>query len=59
MGRVVSTAVVNALGSGNQQSGFSGDGDIIIQIGGSEFGRIAIKEINKEQQRAGQILLKI
>lgn len=59
MGRVVSTAVVNALGTGNQQSGFSGDGDIIIQIGGSEFGRIAIKEINKEQQRAGQILLKI
>ncbi|WP_288940054.1 hypothetical protein, partial [uncultured Streptococcus sp.] len=52
MGRVVSTAVVNALGTGNQQSGFSGDGDIIIQIGGSEFGRIAIKEINKEQQRA-------
>lgn len=59
MGRVVSTAVVNALGTGNQQSGFSGDGDVIIQIGGSEFGRIAIKEINKEQQRAGQVLLNI
>ena len=60
MGRVVGGAVVDALG-GNlaQSSGFSGDGDIVIQIGGHEFGRVAIQEINKEQERAGQVLLNI
>lgn len=60
MGRVVSGAVVNALGGILPQSGrFTGNGDIIIQIGGHEFGRIAIQEINKEQERAGQVLLNI
>ena len=60
MGRVVGGAVVNALGGNlTQSSGFSGDGDIIIQIGGHEFGRVAIQEINKEQERAGQVLLNI
>ena len=60
MGRIVGGAVVNALGGGLPQSGgFSGDGDIIIQIGGHEFGRVAIQEINKEQERAGQVLLNI
>ena len=60
MGRVVGGAVVNALGGGLPQSGgFSGSGDIVIQIGGHEFGRVAIQEINREQERAGQTLLKI
>lgn len=60
MGRVVSGAVVNALGGILPQSGrFTGNGDIVIQIGGHEFGRVAIQEINKEQERAGQILLNI
>lgn len=60
MGRVVGSAVVNALGGGLPQSqGFSGNGDIIIMIGGHEFGRVAIQEINKEQERAGQVLLNI
>ena len=60
MGRVVGGAVVNALGGGLPQSGgFSGSGDIVIQIGGHEFGRVAIQEINREQERAGQILLNI
>lgn len=60
MGRVVSGAVVDALGGITPHSGgFSGNGDIIIQIGGHEFGRIAIQEINKEQERAGQVLLNI
>ncbi|VTS50299.1 TMP repeat family [Streptococcus anginosus] len=60
MGRVVSGAVVNALGGILPQSGrFTGNGDIVIQIGGYEFGRVAIQEINKEQERAGQILLNI
>ena len=60
MGRIVGGAVVNALGGGLPQSGgFSGDGDIVIQIGGHEFGRVAIREINREQERAGQVLLNI
>lgn len=60
MGRVVSSAVVDALGGITPHSGgFTGNGDIIIQLGGHEFGRIAIQEINKEQERAGQVLLNI
>ena len=60
MGRIVGGAVVNALGGGLPQSGgFSGSGDIVIMIGGHEFGRVAIQEINKEQERAGQVLLNI
>ena len=60
MGRIVGGAVVNALGGGLPQSGgFSGSGDIVIQIAGHEFGRVAIQEINKEHERAGQTLLKI
>lgn len=60
MGRIVGGAVVNALGGGLPQSGgFSGSGDIIIMIGGHEFGRVAIQEINREQERAGQVLLNI
>ena len=58
MGRIVGGAVVNALGGGLPQSGgFNGNGDIVIQIGGHEFGRVAIQEINREQERAGQVLL--
>ena len=34
-------------------------GDIVIQIAGHEFGRVAIQEINKEHERAGQTLFKI
>ncbi|HET4561575.1 TPA: hypothetical protein ACL9JL_001833 [Streptococcus pneumoniae] len=59
LGRVVSSAVVNAMAGVSPQSGFSGDGDIVIQIAGHEFGRVAIQEINKEHERAGQTLLKI
>ena len=59
LGRVVSGAVVNAMAGVRPQGGFSGDGDIVIQIGGHEFGRVAIQEINREQERAGQVLLNI
>lgn len=60
MGRIVGSAVVNALGGGLPQSGgFSGSGDIVIMISGHEFGRVAIQEINREQERAGQVLLNI
>lgn len=59
LGRVVSSAVVNAMAGVSPQGGFSSDGDIVIQIAGHEFGRVAIQEINKEHERAGQTLLKI
>lgn len=59
LGRVVSSAVVNAMAGVSPQGGFFGDGDIVIQIAGHEFGRVAIQEINKEHERAGQTLLKI
>lgn len=59
LGRVVSSAVVNAMAGVSPQGGFSGDGDIVIQIAGHEFGRVAIQEINKEHERAGQTLLNI
>ena len=59
LGRVVSSAVVNAMAGVSPQGGFSGDGDIVIQISGHEFGRVAIQEINREQERAGQVLLNI
>lgn len=32
-------------------------GDIVVQIGDREFGRFAINEINREQERAGRTLL--
>ena len=57
LGRVVSSAVVNAMVGVGPQGGFSGDGDIVIQIAGHEFGRVAIQEINKEHERAGQTSL--
>ncbi|VRI12558.1 TMP repeat family [Streptococcus pneumoniae] len=50
LGRVVSSAVVNAMAGVSPQGGFSGDGDIVIQIAGHEFGRVAIQEINKEHE---------
>ncbi|WP_444813458.1 phage tail protein, partial [Streptococcus pneumoniae] len=50
LGRVVSSAVVNAMAGISPQGGFSGDGDIVIQIAGHEFGRVAIQEINKEHE---------
>lgn len=59
LGRVVSSAVVNAMAGVSPQGGFSGDGDIVIMVGGHEFGRVAIQEINREQERAGQVLLNI
>lgn len=35
------------------------NGDVVIQIGDTEFGRFAISKINEEQERAGMTLLKI
>lgn len=59
MGRVVGGAVVNALGGYAGQSSNGFNGEIVINIGGREFGRFAIDAINEEQARAGQLLLNI
>ncbi|MGQ7657364.1 hypothetical protein ACTGZW_03405 [Streptococcus suis] len=59
MGRVVGSAVVNALGGGLPQSSGLPNGDIVIVIGSREFGRFTIDEINKAQAEAGQLLLNI
>lgn len=59
MGRVVGGAVVNALGGGTSQNNNWPTGDIVINIGGREFGRFAIDEINKAQEEAGELLLNI
>lgn len=42
-----------------KNNALSGSGDIIVQIGDTEFGRFAINKINEEQERAGMTLLKI
>jgi len=40
-------------------AGAGGGGDIIIQIGGEEVGRIAIKELIKAQRQAGKTLIPV
>lgn len=52
----VSTAMAQNDGSGNGQSV---NADIAIQIGGETFARVAIKEINKLQDRMGQTLIRV
>lgn len=42
-----------------KNNALSGSGDIIVQIGDTEFGRFAINKINEEQERAGMTLIKI
>ena len=58
MGRVVSSAVAEVIGNGQQASSLP-SGDIVIQLGGTEYARFTIDEINKEQERVGQTLIKI
>lgn len=43
----------------SQHMGGSGGGDIIIQIGGTQLGRIAMNEINRLRKQTGKPLLKI
>lgn len=59
MGRVVGSAVVDALGNSKPQQSNLPAGDIVIKIGEQEFGRFAINAINKAQYQAGEILLHI
>lgn len=58
MGRVVSSAVAEVIGNGQQASSLP-SGDIVIQLGGTEYARFTIDEINREQERVGQTLIKI
>ena len=58
MGRVVSSAVADVIGNNQPNSGGL-SGDIVIQLGGTEYARFTIDEINKEQERVGQTLIKI
>ena len=58
MGRVVSSAVADVIGN-NQPTSGGLSGDIVIQLGGTEYARFTIDEINKEQERVGQTLIKI
>ena len=58
MGRVVSSAVADVIGN-NQPTSSDLTGDIVIQLGGTEYARFTIDEINKEQERVGQTLIKI
>lgn len=57
---ILAQKVAERMPVNNAPTGYSlPAGDIVIQIAGHEFGRVAIQEINKEHERAGQTLLKI
>ena len=57
---ILAQKVAERMPVNNAPAGYSFPaGDIVIQIAGHEFGRVAIQEINKEHERAGQTLLKI
>lgn len=57
---ILAQKVAERMPVNNAPTGYSFPaGDIVIQIAGHEFGRVAIQEINKEHERAGQTLLKI
>ena len=57
---ILAQKLAERMPANNAPTGYSlPAGDIVIQIAGHEFGRVAIQEINKEHERAGQTLLKI
>lgn len=57
---ILAQKLTERMPANNVPTGYSlPAGDIVIQIAGHEFGRVAIQEINKEHERAGQTLLKI
>jgi SLT domain-containing protein len=53
------TALMNAISAIGATPTQAQNGDIIINIGGKEFGRIAVKEINKYHQQLGYTELNI
>ena len=57
---ILAQKLAERMPANNVPTGYSlPAGDIVIQIAGHEFGRVAIQEINKEHERAGQVLLNI
>ncbi|CAG5294317.1 phage tail length tape-measure protein [Streptococcus pneumoniae] len=57
---ILAQKLAERMPANNVPTGYSlPAGGIVIQIAGHEFGRVAIQEINKEHERAGQTLLKI
>lgn len=55
----VVTTLMNAISAMGATPTQAPNGDIIINIGGKEFGRIAVKEINKYHQQLGYTELNI
>lgn len=53
------TTLMNAISAMGATPTQAPNGDIIINIGGKEFGRIAVKEINKYHQQLGHTELNI
>ena len=53
------TTLMNAISSMGATPTQAPNGDIVINIGGKEFGRIAVKEINKYHQQLGHTELNI
>lgn len=53
------TTLMNAISAMGATPTQAANGDIIINIGGKEFGRIAVKEINKYHQQLGYTELNI
>lgn len=54
---ILAQKLAERMPANNVPTGYSlPAGDIVIQIAGHEFGRVAIQEINKEHERAGQTL---
>ncbi len=49
----MATTLMNAISAMGATPTQAANGDIIINIGGKEFGRIAVKEINKYHQQLG------
>lgn len=59
MGESVVQAIVLALEQSGNQQPLSPTGDVVINIGGKEFGRISVKEINKYHEQIGYTELNI
>ncbi len=55
----MATTLMNAISAMGATPTQAANGDIIINIGGKEFGRIAVKEINKYHQQLGYTELNI
>lgn len=59
MSEGVIQAIMLAIGQGGGKQNLPDSGDVIINIGGKEFGRISVKEINKYHEQIGHTELNI